>query len=299
MQNAAQNWGIKRFITSAIEHHAVLHALDALKKKNDVTVDYVRINSSGDIDLEHLKELLSSSQTPSLVSLMLVNNEIGNLLQASKVSSICREHGALFHSDTVQAIGHVAFDLEEIPIDFIAASAHKFHGPKGVGFAIVPKATHIEPLIHGGEQEMGTRAGTENTASIVGMGTALQIAVDNYERDREYVGGLKQYFIEELRKNFKDIRFNGRSADPEKSAFHILNVRFPKDVPMMLFNLDLQGIAVSGGSACQSGSNKGSHVLSALLEGTESEKTSIRFSFSRHNTRDELDSVIEVLKDLI
>jgi cysteine desulfurase len=146
---------------------------------------------------------------------------------------------------------------------------------------------------------MGTRAGTENTHSIVGMGTALQIALDNYENDRQYVGRLKQYFIEELKKNFTDVLFNGRSADPDKSAFHILNVRFPKDVPMLLFNLDLHGIAVSGGSACQSGSNKGSHVLSALLEGSESEKTSIRFSFSRHNTRDELDRVIAVLKDLI
>jgi len=249
--------------------------------------------------MEHLEKLLQSSADPCLVSLMMVNNEIGNLLNVSEVSALCKEHGALFHSDTVQGIGHVAFNLEDNPIDFIAASAHKFHGPKGVGFAIVPKGRHIEPLIHGGEQEMGTRAGTENTHSIAGMGKALQMALDNFETDREYVSGLKQYFIEQLRSNFTEIEFNGRSADPEKSAFHILSVRFPKDVPMLLFNLDLNGISASGGSACQSGSNKGSHVLSALLDEKESEKTSVRFSFSKHNTRQEIDRVIEVLKDLI
>jgi len=299
LQNAARHWGIKRFISSEIEHHAVLHALDAIKKDNDIAVEFVRINAFGEADMEHLEKLLQSSADPCLVSLMMVNNEIGNLLNVSEVSALCKEHGALFHSDTVQGIGHVAFNLEDNPIDFIAASAHKFHGPKGVGFAIVPKGRHIEPLIHGGEQEMGTRAGTENTHSIAGMGKALQMALDNFETDREYVSGLKQYFIEQLRSNFTEIEFNGRSADPEKSAFHILSVRFPKDVPMLLFNLDLNGISASGGSACQSGSNKGSHVLSALLDEKESEKTSVRFSFSKHNTRQEIDRVIEVLKDLI
>ena len=299
LQNAARNWGIRRFISSEIEHHAVLHALDALKKDFEVTVDFVRINGFGEIDLEHLTTLLQSSNEPCMVSLMMVNNEIGNVLNASEVSALCKEHGALFHSDTVQGIGHVEFDLERTPIDFIAASAHKFHGPKGVGFAIVPKGKHIEPLIHGGEQEMGTRAGTENTHSIAGMGKALQMALENFRKDRAYVSGLKQYFIDELTKNFEAIEFNGRSADPEKSAFHILSVRFPKDIPMLLFNLDLNGIAASGGSACQSGSNKGSHVLSAMLDEKESEKTSVRFSFSKHNTRQEIDRVIEVLKDLI
>ena len=299
LQNAAHHWGIKRFITSEIEHHAVLHALDAIKKDNGVSVDYVRINAFGEVDMEHLEELLQNSAVPCMVSLMMVNNEIGNLLNVSAVSSLCKEHGALFHSDTVQGIGHVAFNLEETPIDFIAASAHKFNGPKGVGFAIVPKGTHIEPLIHGGEQEMGTRAGTEITHSIAGMGKALQLALDNFETEREYVSGLNQYFIDELTSNFKEIEFNGRSADPEKGAFHILSVRFPKDVPMLLFNLDLNGISASGGSACQSGSNKGSHVLSAILDEKESEKTSVRFSFSKHNTRQEIDRVIEVLKDLI
>lgn len=299
LQNAARTWGIKRFISSKIEHHAVLHALDAIEKEHNVVVDFVRIDAFGDVDLDHLRELLESSDDPSLVSLMMVNNEIGNLLNTAAVSSLCKEHGALFHSDTVQGIGHVSFNLENTPIDFVAASAHKFHGPKGVGFAIVPKGTQIEPLIHGGEQEMGTRAGTENTHSIAGMGKALQMALEHYEKDREYVSALKRYFIEKLRKNFKGIAFNGRSTDPERGAFHILSVRLPKNVPMLLFNLDLKGIAASGGSACQSGSNKGSHVLSAILDDKESEKTSVRFSFSKHNTREEIDRVIEVLKEVI
>jgi len=299
LQNAARHWGIKRFISSEIEHHAVLHALDAIKKQNEVAVEFVRMDAFGEIDMEHLEELLKSSDLPCMVSLMMVNNEIGNLLNTTEVSALCKENNALFHSDTVQGIGHVAFNLEDTPIDFIAASAHKFHGPKGVGFAIVPKGIRIEPLIHGGEQEMGTRAGTENTHSIAGMGKALEMALEDYEKDREYVGGLKQYFIEQLRRNFNEIEFNGRSADPDKSAFHILSVRFPKDIPMLLFNLDLNGISASGGSACQSGSNKGSHVLSAILDEKESEKTSVRFSFCKHNSCQEIDRVIEVLKDLI
>jgi len=299
LQNAVNSWGIKRFISSEIEHHAVLHAIDSLKHQNDIAVDFVRVDAYGDVDLKHLKELLENSNEPCLVSLMMVNNEIGNLLNTSEVSTLCKKNGALFHSDTVQGIGHVDFNLENTPIDFIAASAHKFHGPKGVGFAIVPKGTHIEPLIHGGEQEMGTRAGTENTHSIAGMGKALQMVLDDYEKDREFVSSLKRYFIDELSRNFIGIEFNGRSADLEKGAYHILSVRFPKEVSMLLFNLDLNGIAASGGSACQSGSNKGSHVLSAILDEKESEKTSVRFSFSSQNTRDEIDRVIEVLKDLI
>ena len=299
LKNAVVNWGIRRLISSKIEHHAVLHSLEALARDNGIKTDYVRLNEFGDVDLEHLEELLSGSDEPSLVSLMLVNNEIGNVLDAGEVSRICQKHGALFHSDTVQGIGHLDFDLERMPIDFVAASAHKFHGPKGVGFAIVKKGMSFEPLIHGGEQEMGTRAGTENTHSIAGMDKALDIALKNFEEDRSYVGGLKAYFVEQLKEKIEGVRFNGRSSDPEKSAFHILSVRFPKNVPMLLFNLDLKGIAASGGSACQSGSNKGSHVLSEILDETEAAKTSVRFSFSRQNTREEIDQVIAALVELV
>jgi len=299
LKNAVHNWGVRRIISSRIEHHAVLHSLEALERNEHVEVEFVRLNEFGDLDLQHLEELLSEPDKPSLVSLMLVNNEIGNVLDASEVGRICREHDALFHSDTVQGIGHVHFDLELTPIDFIAASAHKFHGPKGVGFAIVKKGMNFEPLIHGGEQEMGTRAGTENTHSIAGMDKALSMALDNFEEDRAYVGGLKAYFIEQLKTRIQGIRFNGRSSEPEKSAFHILSVRFPKNIPMLLFNLDLKGIAASGGSACQSGSNKGSHVLTAILDEAEAAKTSVRFSFSRHNTREEIDQAIDALVELV
>ena len=299
LKNAVSNWGIRRLISSRIEHHAVLHSLEALARENGIETEYVRLNEFGDVDLGHLEELLAATDKPSLVSLMLVNNEIGNVLDAAEVSRICQKHNALFHSDTVQGIGHLDFDLQRIPIDFVAASAHKFHGPKGVGFAIVKKGMSFEPLIHGGEQEMGTRAGTENTHSIAGMDKALDMALENFEEDRSYVGGLKAYFVEQLKEKIEGVRFNGRSSDPEKSAFHILSVRFPKNVPMLLFNLDLKGIAASGGSACQSGSNKGSHVLSEILDETEAAKTSVRFSFSRQNTREEIDQVITALVDLI
>lgn len=299
LQNAARHWGIKRFISSRIEHHAVLHAIETLSNDFGIKVDYVKLNEFGDVDLKHLEELLSRSDEPCLVSLMLVNNEIGNVLNAAEVSRLCQQYDALFHSDTVQAIGHVDFDLQRVPIDFIAASAHKFHGPKGVGFAIVRKDLNVEPLIYGGEQEMGTRAGTENTHSIAGMDKALRMAVENFEEDRKYVGDLKSYFTEQLIKNIGGVEFNGRSSDPERSAFHILSVRFPKAVPMLLFNLDLKGIAASGGSACQSGSNKGSHVLSSILDEKEAEKTSVRFSFSRYNTKEEIDKVITVLSDIL
>ncbi len=299
LKNAVRNWGVKRLISSKIEHHAVLHSLDALARQEGIETEYVRLNEFGDVDLEHLEELLAASDRPSLVSLMLVNNEIGNVLDAREVSRICERHGALFHSDTVQGIGHLDFDLERLPIDFIAASAHKFHGPKGVGFAIVKKGMDFEPLIHGGEQEMGTRAGTENTHSIAGLDKALEMALANFESDRSYVGGLKAYFVEQLQEKIDGVCFNGRSSDPERSAFHILSVRFPKNVPMLLFNLDLKGIAASGGSACQSGSNKGSHVLSEILDEKEAAKTSVRFSFSRHNTREEIDRVIAALVELV
>jgi cysteine desulfurase len=230
---------------------------------------------------------------------MQVNNEIGNILDVHKVSKLCKENAALFHSDTVQGIGHVPIDLQENPIDFIVASAHKFHGPKGVGFAIIKKGFKIEPMLHGGEQEMGTRAGTENTHSIVGLDKALSLAMDHYDDDKTYISGLKQYFIEQIKEKVPEVNFNGLSADPERSAFHILNVRFPVNKPMLLFNLDLKGIAASGGSACQSGSSKGSHVLAAILNEEDAKHTSVRFSFSKFNTTEEIDIVIKEVASII
>ena len=299
LRNAVTNLGVKRIISSKIEHHAVLHTLESLKKEFSILVETVDLDERGTIDYEHLQRLLENSEEKTLVSLMLVNNEIGNTLDADKVSVLCKENGALFHSDTVQGIAHIKFDLQKTPIDFIAASAHKFHGPKGVGFAYFKKGFGIQPILIGGEQERGARAGTENTHNILGMEKALTMGLNNFEVDKNYVSNLKQYFISKLRNVFPDVAFNGYSYDKVKSASHILNVRFSKEIPMLLFNLDLKGIAVSGGSACQSGSNQGSHVLNTILSTDDALKTSVRFSFSKFNTVDELDYTIEVLKGIL
>jgi cysteine desulfurase len=296
--NAVKNLGVKRILSSPIEHHAVLHTIDALQKDFGIESETVTLDEYGQVNFPALESLLKGSEKKTLISLMQVNNELGNILEVDKVIELCSKYGALFHSDTVQGIGHVPLDLKKSPIDFIAASAHKFHGPKGVGFAIVPKKYKIEPLLHGGEQERGARAGTENTHSIAGMDKALQLVMENFEADKAYISGLKNYFIQQIRLKISDIVFNGLSGDMDKSAFHILNVRFPGQIPMLLFNLDLKGIAASGGSACQSGSSKGSHVLGAILGEEASKQTSVRFSFSKFNTREEIDYTIGVLEAL-
>ncbi|MEN8124049.1 MAG: cysteine desulfurase family protein [Bacteroidota bacterium] len=299
LYNAVANLGIERIISSKIEHHAVIHTIEALQKKYDIKVKYVNLDKNGNIDYQNLEALLNSSDKKTLVSLMLVNNEIGNILDLQIVSDLCIKYNTMFHSDAVQGIAHTTIDLQKTPIDFFAASAHKFHGPKGVGYAYFKKGIGILPLLIGGEQERGARAGTENIHSIIGMDKAMEIAFKNYNKDKAYILELKRYFIDELEQNFDDIQFNGTSSLLDKSAFHILNVRFPKEIPMLLFNLDIKGIAVSGGSACQSGSNKGSHVLNTILNENEAQKTSVRFSFSKYNTKDEVDVVIEALKEIL
>lgn len=299
LRNAVVNLGVERIIISKIEHHAVLHTVQALEKEFGIAVDYVDLDDKGRINYEHLAELLQVSKAKTLVSLMFINNELGNLLNIQKVSALCKENSALFHSDTVQGIGYYLIDLQEIPIDFIAASAHKFHGPKGVGFAIIKKGIGIKPMLIGGEQERGARAGTENVQNIAGMRKALDIAIDNLAIDRKYIVELKNYFIEGLKTLVPNIVFNGCSDNLEESTYKIVNARFPKEIPMFLFNLDLKGIAASGGSACQSGSNKGSHVLNAILPENEAHKTSVRFSFSKYNTIEDLDYTFKMIKELI
>lgn len=299
LNNAVVNLKVTRIISSRIEHHAVLHTLDALKKIHNIQIDFVALNSKGEVDYEHLNELLQNSTQKSLVSLMLVNNEIGNILDIEEVIEICKNNKALFHSDTVQGLAHLEMDLQKTPIDFMAASAHKFHGPKGVGFAVIKKGFGIQPILHGGEQERGARAGTENSHSIIGMAKALEIGTENLLEEKKQISNLKQYFIEQLQHYFKSVHFNGNSDQINKSAYHILSVRFDKDYPMLLFSLDLKGIAASGGSACQSGSNQGSHVLNTILSENEALNTSIRFSFSKYNTKNEVDYVIEALKEII
>ncbi len=296
LRNAVTNLNVKTIITSKIEHHAVLHSIEQLLQKHKIEVLYVRIDKEGKIDYKDLEKLLKKTSHKTLVSLMYINNEIGTILDLEKVSGLCRTYKAYFHSDTVQGIGKYVIDLQKTPIDFITASAHKFHGPKGVGFAYFKKGIGIAPLIHGGEQERGARAGTENTAGIIGMELALTSSLKTLVSDRKYISDLKALLINKLIENLPKIRFN---TDLRTSAYNIISLRFEKEIPMLLFKLDMKGIAVSGGSACQSGSNKGSHVLSNILTDIENTKTSVRISFSKFNTKKEILTFIKALSEII
>ncbi|RCS28065.1 cysteine desulfurase [Polaribacter sp. WD7] len=299
LYNAVLNLGVKRILTSKIEHHAVLHTVKYLSKAYNISVDYVKVNEFGEIDLQHLEELLISFNVKTLVSLMHVNNEIGAILDLQRVAQLCKQYDAFFHSDTVQTIGHFPLNLEQYPVDFIVASAHKFHGPKGVGFAYFKKGFGILPMLLGGDQEKGARSGTENVHAILGMEKALQIALNNIEEDKKYILELKSFFISELKTINNKIQFNGNSDDLVKNSYTILNVRLPQENAMLLFSLDLAGISVSGGSACQSGSNSGSHVLLEILTPEENNKTSIRFSFSKYTTKEDIAYTIKKLKEIL
>ena len=302
LNSSVRDLGVKRIITSKIEHHAVLYTVNQLKNCFDIEVEYVELDDCGNINMSHLEELLGRSREKTLVTLMHVNNEIGNLMDIHSVGKLCKDHNALFHCDMVQSIGHFDIDLSEIPVDFTAVSAHKFHGPKGIGFAFVRKNTGLKPLIFGGEQERGQRAGTESVHNIVGLEEALKIAYENLEEEKAYILSLKNYFIEQLKKEIPGVKFNGSCEDHEKSTYTLVNVCLPvtqEKALMLLFQLDLKGIACSKGSACQSGSDKGSHVLNAFLSQEDLAKPSLRFSFSHYNTREELDYVVEVLRDFV
>ena len=301
LRSAVRDLGITHIITSRVEHHGVLHTLEQLQTEYNVSVSYVNLDAEGQISMEHLEELLQTNQK-TLVSLMHINNEIGNILDIKRVAELCKTNNALFHSDAVQSVGHYKLDLQEIPIDFMAASAHKFHGPKGVGFAFLRKGSGLKPLIFGGDQERGYRAGTESVHNIVGLEKSLTMAYNNLETESTYVKGIKSYFIEQLKANIPDVSFNGSSGDMTKSTYTSFNVCLPvapEKSAMLLFQLDLKGIACSKGSACQSGSSQGSHVLAQILSDTDMQKPSIRFSFSIYNTKDEVDYVVGVLKELV
>lgn len=301
LRSTARDLGVKTFITSKIEHHAILHTLDQLSNEYGSSVLYVNLNSRGEVDYKHLEELIKSNHNV-LVSLMYVNNEIGNLLDINLVADLCKEYKALFHSDMVQAVGHYDLDLSQIPIDFLAASAHKFHGPKGVGFAFIRKDIGLKSMIFGGEQERGFRAGTECVHNIVGLAEALKIATNNLVEESAYIKEIKKYFIEKLKARIPNCTFNGNSGSLDKSTYTCVNVCFPialEKSALFLFQLDLKGIACSKGSACQSGSGKNSHVLMEILSQEDLEKPSIRFSFSIYNTREDVDYVVNTLNELV
>jgi cysteine desulfurase len=299
---AVRDGNVTTIITSPIEHHAVLHTVEELRNEYNVTVEYVKLQHCGTPDYEDLERLLSANDERKLVSLMHVNNEIGNILDIDKVASLCQVNNALFHSDTVQSIGHFEWNVEATPIDFMTAAAHKFHGPKGIGFAYIRKNSNFKPLIFGGSQERGYRAGTEPVHAIKGLETAFKLAYQNLEEERAYVQGLKDYFKVVLKKAIPEVKYNGNCEDQVKSTYTLINVCLPMSPEKALtlqFQMDLKGIACSKGSACQSGSGKGSHVLAQILDEEDMQKPSIRFSFCKYNTKEEIDYAVGVLKEFV
>lgn len=297
---AVRDLGIETIITSKIEHHAVLHTAEELEKEYGIQLWFVDLDAFGNPDLGHLEELLKGDDTKKLVSLMHVNNEIGNIIDIAAVGELCKANNAFFHSDTVQSIGHYPWDVQAVHVDFLAAAAHKFHGPKGIGFAYIRKNSGLKPLIFGGSQERGYRAGTESFHNIVGLEEAFVRSYEHLEEETKAIKELKRYFVEKVLKEVPGAECNGLSGDMEKSTYTLANIRLPFDKQkglMLLFHLDMKGIACSKGSACQSGSNQGSHVLNEILSGEELDKPSLRFSFSMYNTKEELDYAVEVLKE--
>lgn len=293
---AIEAYNITHAISSPIEHHAVLHTLEELQKAGKIHLDLLRVDEKGNVDLGQLEDLLS--KTPkTFVSLMHANNELGNLTDIKKVSELCEQFDAIFHSDTVQTMGHYAHDLTDLKIDFITGAAHKFHGPKGVGFLYINARNKIKPLIYGGAQERNMRGGTENVYGIVGLAKALEIAYAEMEEHQTYIQSLKDYMKAELIKAVPDVRFNGE-VDSDKSLYTVLNVSLPCSNmgDMLLFNLDIKGVSASGGSACSSGSEIGSHVLQGI--GADGSRPSVRFSFSKYNTKEEIDFVVGVVKEI-
>ena len=293
-----ESHGIQHAITSPLEHHAVLHTLEMLAKKGQVQLSLLEVNEKGEIDLAQLEELLKKNPK-SLVSLMQGNNEIGNLNDLERIGQMTQAHGAFFHSDTVQTMGHYTHDLSTLPVDALVAGAHKFHGPKGVGFLYVRKDKKIHPFIHGGAQERNMRGGTENVIGIIGLAKALEISLEELAAHRSHIEKLKGYFIEKLGQEISGIAFNGCSADLQKSLYTVLSVSLPPSEAnrgMLLFHLDLEGISASGGSACSSGASVGSHVMRALQH--PADRDVVRFSFSRFTTMEEIDYTLEKLKTL-
>lgn len=285
---------IKHAISTEIEHHAVTHTLEELRDNGIISLSYVNIDSQGHVDLVHLEKLLAE-HPGSFVSLMHANNETGTITPIEKAGELCRKYNAVFHSDTVQTMAHFKYDLATLPVDFITGAAHKFHGPKGVGFLYINKRIKIHPLITGGAQERNMRGGTENVYGIVGLAKAMEIAYRDLEHDQQHISGLKNYMIKKLREEIPGVEFNGDIT--EGNLYTVLNVSFPPSdmSEMLLFNLDIAGIAVSGGSACSSGSNVGSHVLRGMKANPE--RPAVRFSFCRFNEQSEIDYCITKLKE--
>lgn len=293
---AVDDLGVKHIITSKIEHHAVLHTAEELEKEGKVQLSFVQLSENGKVDLKDLERLLKE-EGPTLVSLMHANNEIANLLPLKEVGDLCKEHHAYFHSDTVQTMGHYGFDLTELNIDFATCSAHKFHGPKGIGFIFIKNTSPLKPMITGGAQESNMRAGTENIYGIVGLAKSIELAYEGLEKHQAHIRSLKNHMVRELKEHIHGVSFNGDSEN-EDSLYTVLSVCFPSsDIDeMFLYHLDIEGISASGGSACSSGTNTGSHVLREI--GSPMDRPSVRFSFGKFTTKEDIDKTVEVLKNI-
>lgn len=290
---AVRDLGVTRIISSPIEHHCVLHSLEALEKTGEVQVAYLQLDEKGRVEVAHLEALLQDKDKKTLVTLMHANNEIGTMIDLDEIAQLCQKQDVLFHTDTVQTMGYYKIDVNKTKISFLSGSAHKFHGPKGIGFIYINHENIIKPYLDGGAQERNMRGGTENLYGIIGLAKALELAYENMDARRAQIQEVRVYLQQQLEENFEDIQFNG---DLENGHYKLLSVSFPASskADMLLFNLDISGVSVSGGSACSSGSNQGSHVIAALHP--DSERTTIRFSLSHLNTREEVDFVVEKLQ---
>lgn len=299
IKSCVTHLGVERIISSPMEHKCVAEAIRDAKTRKGVEVVYLRPNKNGDIDLENLENALKASDKKTLVSLMHANNEIGNFTDIKKIAILCKQFGALFHSDTVQTVGHLELDFSDIPIDFASCSAHKFHGPKGAGFAFIRKNTKLKPIILGGGQERELRAGTENVVGIVGLGKALDLALEHLEEHTQHLKTIKAYTVEQLNHKIPGIAFNGHSADGEKSLETVLSLLLPYYNPLIGLQLDMKGIAVSQGSACSSGAAKPSMVMMMILDNDEMEnKTPLRVSFSHTTTKEDIDIFVSALAEI-
>ncbi|KMQ60219.1 cysteine desulfurase [Chryseobacterium angstadtii] len=299
IKSSVEHLGIERIISSPLEHKCVSESILDMKSRKGVEVNYIRPNEKGDIDLNKLEELLKASDKKTLVSLMHANNEIGNIIDIKKIAELCKENNALFHSDTVQTMAHMDLDLSDIKVDFASCSAHKFHGPKGVGFAFIRKATGMKGIITGGPQERSLRAGTENVSGIVGLGKALELSLNHMEEYTRHMQEVKDYAIERLFAAIPGIKFNGRSAEKENSLYTVLSALLPYKNPLIGLQLDMKGIAISQGSACSSGASKPSMVMMMVLSEDEMDHcTPLRISFSHMTTKEEIDALAEALIEI-
>jgi cysteine desulfurase len=293
---AVSDLGVTRIITSPIEHHCVKHSVEHLESRKSVEVDLVKIDQYGLPDFDHLEKLLAADKGKTLVTLMHANNEVGSMLDLKKLSDLCHQYGAWLHSDTVQTVGHFPINVKQTPVDFISGAAHKFYGPKGVGFIYINSRCNIHPYIDGGSQERNMRAGTENLSGIVGLSKAINLAYSEMEEDMAYVSGLKQYMKDQLIATCPGVLFNGH---PTESLYTVLNVSFPSgpQTELMVMSLDIAGVSASGGSACSSGVESQSHVLEAL--GHPADRRAVRFSFSRNTTKDDIDFAVDQIAGIM